>query len=257
MGQNLENTVRSFSSNHLKTNQQSISTQSDKIWLNLYNDQGAFSQILIGFIDGATNGIDRDYDGSRFFGANPIAFYSICENIKLAIQGRKLRTESEVIPLGIFTSINTTLNLRISIDELQGQLINSGIEIILEDKLLNIQHDLKSSSYAFELSLEGFHDDRFNIIFKESNVLNIDNFNINDNLILKRSGNQLNVQTKNKKIISSFKAFDYTGRTIIDVEPNEDEFTVSTINLKEGAVLILNVTFGNNQQLSKKIILLE
>ena len=26
----------------------------DKIWLNMYNDQGAFSQILIGFIQGAS-----------------------------------------------------------------------------------------------------------------------------------------------------------------------------------------------------------
>lgn len=257
MGQTLENTVGSYNSNHLKTDQQSILTQSDKIWLNLYNDQGAFSQILIGFIDGATNGIDRDYDGVRFFGNNPVAFYSICEDIKLAIQGRNPRTELEVIPLGIYTSISTNINLQISIDELQGQLIDSGIEIILEDKLLSIQHDLKSSTYAFELSNEGSYDDRFEIIIKESNVLNIDSFNVNDNLILKHSGNQLNVQTKDKKIISSFKAFDYTGRTIIDVEPNKDDFTVSTINLKRGTVLILKVTFGNNQQLSKKIILLE
>jgi len=256
LGQNIKKIEGTFNSDQFKKTKLSKSSESDKIWLNLHNDQGAFSQILIGFIEGATNGIDRDYDGTRFFGDNPVAFYSICEDIKLAIQGRDLRTELEIIPLGVYTSINTDVNLQISIDELQGQLTNTNIEIIIEDQLLGIQHDLKKGSYSFNLSSEGSYDDRFNISIKELNVLNIDSFNIDDNLILKHYNNQLNVRTKDKKIISSFKAFDCMGRTIIDVDPNEDEFSVSTVNIKNGTVLILNVTVSDNLYLSKKIILL-
>lgn len=256
MGQNINITQRPVNSLDFYKTKPSTSTESDKIWLNLHNDQGAFSQILIGFIEGATNGIDRDYDGTRIFGDNPVALYSICEDIKLAIQGRMLRTELEVIPLGIYTSITTAVNLQISIDELQGQLVNTGIEIILEDQLLGIQHDLKNGSYSFDLSGEGSHDDRFNIIIKELNVLNIDSFNKDDNLILKHNGNQLNVQTENKKIISSFQAFDCMGRKIIDINPDDNDFSVNTVNLKKGTVLILNVILSSNQQLSKKIILL-
>lgn len=225
--------------------------------MNLHNDQGAFSQILIGFIEGATNDIDRDYDGTRFIGFNPVSFYSVCNNMELAIQGRELRTDIEVIPLGINSTINSKITLQITIDELQGQLDNSDIEIMLEDKVLNIKHDLKTSSYSFELPMNGTFNDRFNLIIKESSVLNLDNFNLDDNLVLIHSENQLNVQTKDDILISSFAAFDYLGRTIIDIKPNKNEFTINTINFRNGTVLLINIVFMNNQSLSKKIILLQ
>lgn len=224
--------------------------------MNLHNDQGAFSQILIGFLEGATNDIDRNYDGRRLFGSNPIAFYSICDNIKLAIQGREPRTEIVDIPLGIFSSIITGINLQITIDELQGSLNDSNVEIILKDKLLNIEHDLKNTGYTFELSTDGTYDDRFSLIISESNVLHLDNFTLDNNLILIQNNNQLNIKTKDKKIISKLKVFDLLGRTMIDIEPNKNDFTINTVNFKNGSVILINIVFSNNQTLSKKTILL-
>ena len=250
------------STNHLEKNnntinQKSTSTQSDKIWLNLQNDQGAFSQILIGFIDGATNHIDRDYDGVRFFGSNPVAFYSICEEIKLAIQGRELRKDYEIIPLGIYSTVSTKIDLQIKIDELQGQLNNSDIEIILEDKLLNIKHDLKNSSYSFELQNNGNFDDRFNLIVSSSNTLGLNDYKLNDNLIVTHSENQLNVQTEDNVSISSFRAFDNLGRALINLKPNGNFFSINTSNIKNGTVLFINVKLINNQTLYKKILLIQ
>lgn len=250
------------SANHLEKkyntiNQKSTSIQSDKIWLNLQNDQGAFSQILIGFIDGATNYIDRDYDGVRFFGSNPVAFYSICEEIKLAIQGRELRKDYEIIPLGIYSTVSTKMDLQIKIDELQGQLNNSDIEIILEDKLLNIKHDLKDSSYSFELQNNGNFDDRFNLIVSNSNTLGLNDYKLNDNLIVTHSENRLNVQTEDNVSISSFRAFDNLGRTLINLRPNGNFFSINTSNIKNGTVLFINVKLINNQTLYKKVLLIQ
>ena len=259
-GQNLNQSINKLSTYNTLKNQKSISlsTESDKIWLNLHNDQGAFSQILIGFLEGATNDIDRYYDGRRIFGSNPIAFYSICDSVKLAIQGREPRTNLvEEITLGIYNTVTEKITLQITIDELQGKLNDSNIEILLEDKLLNIEHDLKNTSYYFELSNEGTFDERFKIIIKESQVLNLDTFNLDDNLILIQNENQLNVKTKDNNIISSFTAFDLVGRTIIDIEPNNNEFNINTTNLKNGTILLINIRLINNQIISKKTILLK
>ncbi|MGI9545399.1 MAG: hypothetical protein ACR2MX_19205, partial [Cyclobacteriaceae bacterium] len=46
----------------------------DRIWLDLYTDTGAFNQLLIGFREGASNGIDR-FDGLKF-GGGWVSFYS-------------------------------------------------------------------------------------------------------------------------------------------------------------------------------------
>jgi len=250
------------STNHLETkqnniNKKSTSIESDKIWLNLHNGQGAFSQILIGFIDGATNHIDRNYDGERFFNSNPVAFYSICDDVKLAVQGRELRKNEEIVPLGIYSTVSSKIDLQITIDELQGQLNNSDINIILEDKLLNIKHDLKDSSYSLELQNDGNFDNRFNLIVSSSNTLGVNDFKLNDNLIVTHSLNQLNVKTEDNVSISSFRAFDNLGRALFNIKPNGNVCSINTSNIKNGTVLYINVKLINNQTLYKKILLIQ
>ncbi len=44
------------------------------------------------------------------------------------------------------------------------------------------------------------------------------------------------------------------GRLLIDKNPNESEFTISTHNIRKGTVLILNATFDNGAEVSKKAI---
>jgi hypothetical protein len=39
-----------------------------RIWLNLFNNQGAFKQILVGYANRATNGLDASFDGESFNG---------------------------------------------------------------------------------------------------------------------------------------------------------------------------------------------
>jgi hypothetical protein len=40
-----------------------------RIWLNLFNNQG-FKQILVGYANRATNGLDASFDGESFNGNN-------------------------------------------------------------------------------------------------------------------------------------------------------------------------------------------
>ena len=137
--------------------------EKNRIWLNISNDQGAFSQILIGFFKDANKEIESKFDAFRLEGNSFISFYSIVEDQHLAIQGMKSFTGEEIIPLGYSTRITELINLKISIDHLDGELTEE--DIYLVDKLLQKTHNLKLLDYSFTIEKQGVFDDRFYIKF--------------------------------------------------------------------------------------------
>jgi hypothetical protein len=147
--------------------------------------------------------------------------------------------------------------LNISIDELQGNLNSENVEILLEDKTLNITHNLKTSSYSFELNGAGYYDDRFNLIIKESGVLHVGSSEFDANLILEREGSIITFKTKNNAMIVRFKASDFLGRTLIDTTPKKNHYTLKSHNFQVGSVLLINIELDNNESFSKKIMLLK
>ncbi|WP_300978553.1 DUF642 domain-containing protein, partial [Flavobacterium sp.] len=79
----------------------STKLEKNRIWLNLTNSGGAFKQLLVGYITGATNDWDNLYDGSTFDGQEFVDFYSVNQGKNLTIQGRALPFENtDVVPLG-------------------------------------------------------------------------------------------------------------------------------------------------------------
>jgi hypothetical protein len=40
--------------------------EQNRVWLNLFNNEGAFKQALVGYVTGATNNFDNGYDGETF-----------------------------------------------------------------------------------------------------------------------------------------------------------------------------------------------
>ena len=96
-----------YKDDHLKT-----LAKNNRVWLNLTNDEGAFSQILIGFIQGAGEEIERSYDAIRLDGNKYLSFYGIQQNKKLAILGTAPFTGEETILLGITPKIKEKTRLR-------------------------------------------------------------------------------------------------------------------------------------------------
>jgi len=132
-------------------------SEKHRLWLNLINQGGSFNQILVGYADGASNAYDRDFDGVRFTDNNSITLYSIIPEKNLVIQGRALPFSNEdQVPLGYKSTLNDTFSIRI--DHFDGLFENQNIYI--EDRLLNIVHDLKQSPYVFTSGI-GTFDDRF------------------------------------------------------------------------------------------------
>ena len=224
----------------------------DRIWLNLSNDKGAFSQILIGFIDGATDGIDRSYDGPKY-GGSLISFYSLIDEKNFVIQGRSPIKEEDKIKLGLYSFIEQNDDLIISIDKTEGVL--SEYNIYLTDKLLNKVHDLKIEDYTFIPQEKGIFNERFELTFIKSMTLNIDeNEIVNEKLILINKENQIEIKTSNGTNISHLKIYTILGKSIANLKPNTNSLQFNTINLPQGTALIINTTLENNSTINKKFI---
>jgi len=154
-------------SNKIEKNKINVVTERNRVWLNFTNTGGAFKQILVGYVTGATNGWDNLYDGVSLDSNPYVDFYSINSDKYLTIQGRALPfVNTDVVPLGYKTVIAGTFE--ISIDHVDGVLVNQ--DIFLEDKTTGVFHNLKKGSYSFSTSTGRFND-RFALVYIDNTVV--------------------------------------------------------------------------------------
>ena len=138
----------------ISNNDKTAIEEKHRIWLNLTNNSGAFSQTLIGYVTDATQGLDRGFDGESF-GGNNVTFYSIITDAKLSIQGRALPFDpNDVVTLGYKAAKKGNYSIRI--DHIEGLFANQSI--YLDDKELNITHDLKLKPYVFSTKVGDFNN---------------------------------------------------------------------------------------------------
>lgn len=218
------------------------------MWLNLVNNGGSFNQILVGYAAGATNQYDRDFDGIRFTDGNSITFYSVMADKNLVIQGKALPFGIEdQIPLGYKSTVTDTFSIRI--DHFDGLFENQNV--YLEDRLLNIIHDLKQSPYVFS-STVGTFDDRF--VIRYTNAATLDNSNFETNTSLVSYINNEKLIIKSSALMQQIDLYDVSGKLIQHyplMAPGLD-FS-SHFNAAEG-IYIVKVKLQNGLLVSQKLI---
>jgi len=234
-----------------KTSTTTPTQEKNRIWLNIEsNTGGAFSQLLIGFFDNATDDYDRGYDGTRL-GASWIDFYSKIDTLGYAVQGLSSFTIDKKVSIGFDTYIAKPLTYKISIYDIEGVLNDNDIYLI--DHELDIIHNLTLADYQFDVNGEGYFPERFTLQFTNS-VLNVDDLELNNNFVLINEESSLLL--KASSIITGLKIYDITGRLLIDEKPNNKEYRINTHTIRKGTVLVVNVIFENNQQsIAKKVII--
>ena len=216
-------------------------TEKQRVWLNLANAQGGFSQAMVGYVDGATLEYDRGFDGSSFSG-NFVSLYSVQADAQtLTIQGRPAPfVDSDQVALGYHaTALN---NYTIGIDHFDEAFDSQ--PIYLEDKLLNIIHDIKASPYVFASEIGTFNT-RFVLRYTNS-FLSVQNPNATIGLTALIVNQRMMVQASES--IVSIQVFDISGKHIKTYEPEnamkkyESEFIfaegvyVAKITLESGAI---------------------
>src|SRR5690606_35900764 len=148
------------------------SAYENKIWVNLSSDNGAFNQVLIGYVQGATDSVDgMHFDAERNLssGANAVLYSLILDsNKKFAIQAKEPNslTLEEVIPLGFYTSIDEATLYSLSIEQFEGEFFSNN-NVFVKDNLLNIIHNLNNAPYTFTSGVGEFNE-RFELVFRDS-----------------------------------------------------------------------------------------
>ncbi|WP_299112474.1 hypothetical protein [uncultured Winogradskyella sp.] len=230
----------------------------NKLWVNLTSDNGVFSQILVGYTDGATNNFDGSYyDAYRNLSNDSYSgLYSLIDNNEkqFAIQGRNPNslTLDEVIPLGFFTAIEDPTIYTLSIPQVEGDFMNSNT-IYLIDRLDNSIHQLSTSDYSF-VSETGEFNERFEIVFTPE-ALSIDDNIIDSNAltIIELTNGDVKFKVGSQFTINQVEILDLQGRQIYVLQGNSST-EVFNLSQLSSAPYVAKVTLSNGRVISKKAI---
>ena len=229
----------------------------NKLWLDLTTDNGVFNQILVGYVDNATNGLDKMYFDAPMASPNVNAvMYSIIEGSdkKYTIQGRapESLTLNEVIPLGFSTLINTPTIYTLTISKLEGEFLTTNT-IYVKDKLLNINHNLSETDYTFT-SEAGEFNERFEIVFMPEE-LSIDDKDISpkDLTIIELNDNDVKFTIGANITIEHVEIIDLLGRTLYNFNGNSNS-EIYNLSALSQATYLAKVTLSNGQVITKKAV---
>ena len=224
-------------------------TDKNRLWLNMTNSQGSFKQVLIGYVDGATNDWDFNYDGPTISGNSFVDFYSINDTKKLTVQGRALPFEkSDLVPLGYVTKIEG--NFTIAIDHADGFFNTQAV--YLEDKKTGTITDLRAGDYTFTTAI-GTFTDRFVLRYTNKTLGTGDFENVENGLLISVKDKIIKV-TSAKEEIKDVAIFDISGRVLYDKKKiGTTELQISNLQA-ENQVLLIKVTLVNGNITTKKIL---
>ncbi len=243
------NGMRSTVNNQFfKSNTAVTSIEKNRFWLDISNSEGLYKQLLVGYIEGATNDIDPAYDGKSIDIGNPIMIYTIEGDSKLAIQGRGLPfNQNDEITVGYKSTVASTFEFKLS--NFDGLFTNQ--DIIIEDTLLNIFFNLKEGNYSFETEI-GTFDARFKLHFIDTSTLQSVTVNA-ASFVVYTANNQttINAGAINMKQVT---LFDIQGRMLQKYEvKNATELKFSSP--PQNQVILLRITTSDDKIVFKKIVI--
>ena len=226
-----------------------MKTEKHRIWVNLSNGKDAYRQLLMGYIEGATNDFDYQYDGASFT-TNEIDIYTLLENKELAIQGRALPFVTEdIIPIGY--RITNPGIYAVNLGATDG-LFAADQDVYLYDKTTNTLHNLKKGPYEFHAQ-SGTFNNRFEIHFREQALEN-NPIASENNFVIFGANKALNINSYESNI-QSVELFDLVGKRIFSASDLNVEHYVSPSIHAAGPFFIARVTLSNNQVITKKVII--
>jgi hypothetical protein len=226
-----------------------VEIERHRIWLNLKTGTGAdINQMMVGYIKGATQGVDRNFDG-LLLGVYGSSLSSKLDGANYGIQGRSLPFESnDVVPLAFKAS--AAGNYMISLTNTDG-LFAGGQDIFVRDNLVGIDHNIKVSPYTFA-SDAGTFDSRFELVYTQALGIPSEDFTPNSVVVYKNM-NLFHVKTKGITM-KEIKVYDASGRLIYKQSDINATTSVLTGLTQTNEVLFLKITSEDNVTVNVKVI---
>jgi hypothetical protein len=241
----------SFGGNNLRVSdagtfyQKGVSDK-NRFWLSLLAPSQLVNTQLVGYVAGATDGFEQDYDAEAFDNYSDL-FYSILPAKKLVIQGKGANfSDEDKVMLGANFFQNGSYT--IALDKTEGIFAN-GQNIYLKDKQTGIVTNLSQGSYPF-IAAKGDHTGRFEIIYKPETVLATDT-KVKEQIVVYRDAD--NFVIKSPKVISQVEVYDGSGKLTVVLKPNNTTAILEAATLPNG-VYILKIKTKDGETVSRKIV---
>lgn len=211
--------------------------QKDRFWVKLISPEGIINSQLIGYVNGATNGYEPDYD-AELMSMSSDAFYSLLEDRKLQIQGKGAFDQTDQVKLGANIFKNGTYTIAM---ENQEGIFNGGQKVYLRDHLLNRWVDLSTQTYTFEAT-KGITEGRFEVLYQPQATPMVYGIK-KDGILVYRDGAQYVIRSPEK--ISLLEVYDGAGRMVYAERPGKEEVSVNSELYPKGVFFFKIYTVGS------------
>jgi hypothetical protein len=184
-----------------------------RCYINITDPKNKMNEVLIAFLEDATNGFDDKYDGMKYPSNDSLKLYSQIDNdsIKYIIQCLAPVIDSQVVILGLDAGCDGlyTFHLSALVD------FYPDVNIYLKDLLLNKTIDLrKDSSYSFN-TVKGVFKDRFIVIFKKENAVTIVEQEKSEPILVYATSKSITISNRNNDPFKGdVKVYDMLGKVI-------------------------------------------
>jgi hypothetical protein len=225
--------------------------EANRIWLNITDSaKKTGNQTMVGYIENATNNYDLGYDSYLFDDTKPLLIYSMLGTDTLSIQGRALPfSDADTVPIGYYTKIAD--NITISLHQIDGLFLDNQ-DIFLEDKVLNVIHDLKSDPYVFA-SAAGTFNNRFVLRYTDGTLGSGDFTTQADKVVVALKNKQIKINSFGETI-DKVTIFDLLGRQIYQKNKvNSNELSITNA-ASSSQTLLVKTTLQNGQIVTEKIV---
>jgi len=227
---------------------QKSSKQKDRYWLTLTSPSNIINTILVGYVEGATNNFDYDYDAPQLVSSSD-GIYTILGSNNLAVQGRKFPLDPlDVVPLGTTQYESGSYTLKLQNPE---GIFNSEQKVYLKDKVLNIVTDLSSGSYTY-LASKGSTTNRFELIYKPESTLGLTNTSAEKTQVY-RDGEDFVVKSEIGNI-DNLELFDAGGKLLHHYSPKSKIYRIEGKYLSKGMYILKIYKNTSSESIIKKIL---
>lgn len=223
-------------------------TNKDRFWLTLTTPSELVNTTLIGYIPGAVDAYDPNFDAKHLGGDD--AIYSLLDNQNLVIQGFEMPFEnSDIIPLGVrhFEAGKHIISLKTK----EG-IFDGNQNVYLKDKYLNKIHNLSKSNYKYRAE-PGEFNDRFEIVFINSNMTAESVLATASDVKIQKINNQIVISSQKDQLLE-VEIYNFAGWSLYQNNSvNAKELILPAEQFGKG-IIVIKVQTETGEIVSRKMI---
>lgn len=248
---NFDNTMRGYlpttaNTQFFRNQQETEVVENNRIWLFLTNNFNITRYNMVGYVTGAVNGYDHQYDAVVAEG-RVAAIYSVSNDKDLSIQGRALPFDvNDQIPLGY--KLPEGGSFQIGLNDVDGLFTDVNQPIYIQDNVTGITHNLRNGNYSFSVASAGTVEDRFILKFTNT-TLGTSDFALTNTAVY-NNGEEFVIRS-GETSISDFVVYDMLGREVTSKKQINETETTFIINTN--GVYIVSIKLVGGKTITKKV----